>query len=132
MEPLTPTLDSPNAIQAQTHQRKEQYHRYQISMASEKRVLPFALLLLILGALRLSNAQTICNVSVAGLMACKPAVTPPKPAAPSGNCCSALSHADLRCLCSYKNSKLLPSLGIDPNLAMQLPGKCHLPHPANC
>ncbi|KAI4344987.1 hypothetical protein L6164_012157 [Bauhinia variegata] len=106
-------------------------------MGSEKRVLILAFVLLLssltdYGALRLSNAQTLCNVSLAGIMACKPAVTAPNPGPPSGDCCSALSHADMRCLCSYRNSKLLPSLGIDPNLAMQLPGKCHLPHPANC
>ncbi|KAF7837090.1 putative lipid-transfer protein DIR1 [Senna tora] len=78
------------------------------------------------------NAQTICNVSISGLMACKPSVTLPNPILPSGDCCSALSHADLRCLCFYKNSKLLPSLGIDPNLAMQLPVKCKLPHLPKC
>ncbi|KAJ9189292.1 hypothetical protein P3X46_000602 [Hevea brasiliensis] len=82
--------------------------------------------------LQISNAQTICNMPMAGLMACKPSVTPPNPTAPTSACCSALSHADMRCLCSYKNSKLLPSLGIDPNLAIQLPAKCKLPHPANC
>lgn len=84
------------------------------------------------GVLQISNAQTICNVSVSGLMACKSAVTPPNPTTPSTDCCTALSHADLRCLCSYRNSNLLPSLGIDPNLAMQLPGKCKLPHAAHC
>ncbi|KAJ4850015.1 hypothetical protein Tsubulata_050314 [Turnera subulata] len=78
------------------------------------------------------RAQSICKMPVDGLMSCKPAVTPPNPTAPSPGCCSALSHADMNCLCSYRNSKLLPSLGIDPNLAMQLPGKCKLPHPANC
>ncbi|KAJ6674729.1 BIFUNCTIONAL INHIBITOR/LIPID-TRANSFER PROTEIN/SEED STORAGE 2S ALBUMIN SUPERFAMILY PROTEIN [Salix viminalis] len=80
-----------------------------------------------------ANAQsTICKMPIAGLMACKPAVTPPTPAAPTADCCSALSHADISCLCSYKNSNLLPSLGIDPKLAMQLPAKCKLPTPANC
>lgn len=81
---------------------------------------------------QVSNAQSICKVSISGLMSCKPAVTAPNPSPPSANCCSVLSHADLQCLCSYKNSNLLPSLGIDPNLAMQLPQKCKLPHPANC
>ncbi|XP_019193273.1 PREDICTED: putative lipid-transfer protein DIR1 [Ipomoea nil] len=81
---------------------------------------------------KVSEAQTICNMSGKDLMACKPSVTPPKPPPPSPNCCSALGHADMRCLCSFKNSKLLPSLGIDPNLAMQLPEKCKLPHPAHC
>ncbi|KAH8489443.1 hypothetical protein Peur_059036 [Populus x canadensis] len=93
-----------------------------------------ALLLAVLAiASNIANAQsTICKMPVAGLMSCKPSVTPPNPTAPSADCCSALSHADINCLCSYKNSSLLPSLGIDPKLAMQLPGKCKLPHPANC
>ncbi|KAK9932749.1 hypothetical protein M0R45_019973 [Rubus argutus] len=90
------------------------------------------LVVLVLVAVEVSNAQTICNVSVNNLMTCKPAVTKPNPARPTKTCCSVLSHADLGCLCSYKNSNLLPSLGIDPNLAMQLPAKCKLPHPANC
>ncbi|KAK6279446.1 hypothetical protein POUND7_019713 [Theobroma cacao] len=80
----------------------------------------------------LADAQTICNMPASGLMACKPAVTPPNPPPPTSTCCSALSQADMRCLCSYKNSQLLPSLGIDPNLAMKLPSMCKLPHPANC
>ncbi|XP_044498704.1 putative lipid-transfer protein DIR1 [Mangifera indica] len=79
-----------------------------------------------------TDAQTICNMPAAGLMACKPSVTPPNPSQPTATCCSALAHADMRCLCNYKNSNVLPSLGIDPNLAMQLPQKCKLPHPANC
>ncbi|ESR56387.1 hypothetical protein CICLE_v10022967mg [Citrus x clementina] len=81
-----------------------------------------------------SHAQgtVICNMTGAGLMACKPSVTPPNPTRPTTACCTALSHADLECFCKYKNSKLLPSLGIDPKLAMQLPDKCKLPHPANC
>ncbi|MBA0628631.1 hypothetical protein Golax_021584, partial [Gossypium laxum] len=82
-------------------------------------------------AIATTDAQSICNMPASGLMACKPAVTPPNPPPPTSTCCSALSHADMRCLCSYKNSKLLPSLGIDPNLAMKLPSLCKLPHPAN-
>ncbi|PIN19315.1 hypothetical protein CDL12_04986 [Handroanthus impetiginosus] len=82
--------------------------------------------------LRVSNAQMICNMSVASLMACKPSAVPPNPPPPSATCCSALSHANMPCLCSYKNSKILPSLGIDPNLAMQLPQKCKLPNTAKC
>ncbi|KDP42884.1 hypothetical protein JCGZ_23826 [Jatropha curcas] len=78
------------------------------------------------------NGQSICNVSISGLTSCRPAVTPPNPAPPTSACCSALSHADLRCLCSYKNSTLLPSLGIDPKLALKLPEKCRLPHRAPC
>ncbi|WOL15002.1 hypothetical protein Cni_G23783 [Canna indica] len=55
-----------------------------------------------------------------------------KPAAPSPECCKALAKADLRCLCSYKNSPLLRTLGIDPELAVKLPPKCNLKTPANC
>ncbi|KAE8729736.1 putative lipid binding protein [Hibiscus syriacus] len=77
-------------------------------------------------------AQSICNMPISDLMSCKPAVTPPNPPPPTSTCCSALSHADMRCLCSYKNSKLLPSLGIDPDLSMKLPSLCKLPYPANC
>ncbi|KAK4410488.1 UNVERIFIED_CONTAM: hypothetical protein Scaly_0146500 [Sesamum calycinum] len=83
-------------------------------------------------SIHVTYAQTVCGMSGEDLMACKPAVTLPHPPPPSGRCCSALAHADIRCLCTYKNSKLLPSLGIDPNLAIQLPDKCKLPHPAHC
>ncbi|CAK9142604.1 unnamed protein product [Ilex paraguariensis] len=102
-------------------------------MNSYQKVAVLALLLVAIAGngvfLQLSHAQNICNISSEGLMACKPSVTPPNPTPPSATCCSALSHADMSCLCSYKNSSLLPSLGIDRKLAMQLPDKCKLPHP---
>ncbi|KAJ4956129.1 hypothetical protein NE237_012912 [Protea cynaroides] len=78
------------------------------------------------------KSQSICKMSGQGLMACKPSVTPPNPPPPTRDCCQALSHADLKCLCGYKNSSVLPALGIDPNLAMQLPEKCKLPKPSTC
>uniref|UniRef100_A0A5B7C7D7 Putative lipid-transfer protein DIR1 n=1 Tax=Davidia involucrata TaxID=16924 RepID=A0A5B7C7D7_DAVIN len=99
---------------------------------SYQRVAVVALLVVAIASNGVCNAQTICNVSGEGLMACKPSVTTPNPTPPSAACCSALSHADMPCFCSYRKSKLLPSLGIDPNLAMQLPDKCKLPHPAHC
>lgn len=71
-------------------------------------------------------------MSEEGLEACKPAVTKPNPAEPSSECCEALKGADLKCLCSYKNSSELPFLGIDPTLATSLPAKCSLTPPANC
>ncbi|XP_077214012.1 putative lipid-transfer protein DIR1 [Tasmannia lanceolata] len=74
----------------------------------------------------------LCNISQDGFMACKPSVTGPNPADPSAACCSALSAANLTCLCSYKNSMVLPALGIDPDLCMQLPSKCKLSSPAQC
>lgn len=104
-------------------------------MGSEKRVISLSVVLMVVIVIVMMssvNGQSICNVSISGLMACKPSVTLPNPATPSADCCSALSHADLRCLCSYKNSKLLPSLGIDPNLALQLPSTCKLPHLPRC
>ncbi|MBN8147947.1 hypothetical protein J0J24_24745, partial [Vibrio vulnificus] len=64
-----------------------------------------------LSAIASTNAQNICKIPVSGLMACRPAVTSPNPTPPTTTCCSALSHADIPCLCSYKNSNLLPSLG---------------------
>ncbi|GMI92966.1 DIR1-like [Hibiscus trionum] len=92
----------------------------------------FIVALVMVMAIATTDAQTICNMPTSDLMACKPAVTPPNPPPPTSTCCSALSHADMRCLCSYKNSNLLPTLGIDPNLAMKLPSLCKLPHPAKC
>lgn len=80
-----------------------------------------------------SNAMTLCNMNDDGLAACKPFVTKPNPVdTPSTECCKALGGANLTCLCSYKNSFLLPSLGIDPQLAMALPPKCNLQMPPDC
>ncbi|KAI3418280.1 AAI domain-containing protein [Psidium guajava] len=79
-----------------------------------------------------AEAITLCKMSSDQLMACKPAVTKPDPAEPTPECCTALSAADLGCLCSYRNSAVLPALGIDPDLALGLPAKCGLTPPANC
>lgn len=79
-----------------------------------------------------SRALTFCKMSDDGLTACKPSVTKPNPVNPSTNCCKALSTADLGCLCSYKNSPVLPTLGINSDLAMGLPAKCGITPPANC
>ncbi|CAN0916931.1 Putative lipid-transfer protein DIR1 [Linum grandiflorum] len=84
---------------------------------------------LIVIMVKMAEGQVICNIPVEGLRAYKQAVTPPRPSPPTRDCCSAVSHGDLRCICRYKNSPLLPSLGIDPKLAVQLPGKCGLPPP---
>ncbi|KAL2337520.1 hypothetical protein Fmac_011966 [Flemingia macrophylla] len=78
-----------------------------------------------------SKGLTLCNMGEDGLEACKPAVTPP-PIDPSPECCKALEGADLKCLCSYKNSSVLPYLGIDPTLATSLPAKCNLTPPPDC
>ncbi|XP_030516467.2 putative lipid-transfer protein DIR1 [Rhodamnia argentea] len=79
-----------------------------------------------------ADAQTICNMTYVDLMACKPAAMPPNPPLPTNMCCAGVSHADLKCFCKYKKSTILPSIGVDPKLAMELPGKCNLPHPPTC
>ncbi|KAJ8553247.1 hypothetical protein K7X08_023925 [Anisodus acutangulus] len=99
-----------------------------------KNIVALSLVAIVLSSasIEVSQAQGICNVSGEGLMSCKPSVTLPNPSAPTAQCCSALSHADMGCLCAYKNSQWLPSLGIDPKLAIQLPEKCKLPNPPRC
>uniref|UniRef100_A0A0E0Q6R6 Bifunctional inhibitor/plant lipid transfer protein/seed storage helical domain-containing protein n=1 Tax=Oryza rufipogon TaxID=4529 RepID=A0A0E0Q6R6_ORYRU len=79
-------------------------------------------------------ARAVCNMSNDEFMKCQPAAaaTSNPTTNPSAGCCSALSHADLNCLCSYKNSPWLSIYNIDPNRAMQLPAKCGLTMPANC
>ncbi|KAG6512437.1 putative lipid-transfer protein DIR1 [Zingiber officinale] len=79
-----------------------------------------------------ATTEAVCNMSQAGADACKPSVTQPNPTPPSAACCKALEAADLKCFCSYKNSPLLPKLGIDPDLAAKLPAKCNLSTPDNC
>lgn len=100
------------------------------SMEMGKKLLVMVLAMLVL--LEGSKALDLCNMSQDGLTACKPAVTQPNPPDPTSDCCKALSGADLTCLCSYKNSPILPSLGIDPGLAMGLPIKCNLKPPSGC
>ncbi|XP_057734821.1 putative lipid-transfer protein DIR1 [Arachis stenosperma] len=77
-------------------------------------------------------AQSFCNTSLPELFKCKPAVTPPNPSPPTPECCAVVSKADLKCLCGLKNSPLVPTLGIDLNLAFQLPAKCNLSLPPQC
>lgn len=79
-----------------------------------------------------AGGVSLCKMNEDGLVACKPSVTKPNTVDPTPDCCKALSGADLNCLCSYRNSMMLPALGIDPELAMGLPAKCGLPVPAGC
>ncbi|XP_041010207.1 putative lipid-transfer protein DIR1 [Juglans microcarpa x Juglans regia] len=75
----------------------------------------------------LANGQTLCRMTKEGLKACEPSVSGLFPVPPSAACCSALSNADMQCLCLFKNSRLFNLYGIDPNLAFELPAKCNLP-----
>ncbi|KAJ6729007.1 LIPID BINDING PROTEIN-RELATED [Salix viminalis] len=95
-----------------------------------KRQLVVLLLVMMAALFEGSRAVTVCDISDEGLTACKPSVTKPDPVdPPSADCCKAVSGANFTCLCSYKNSSLLPYLGIDPDLAMALPSKCNLSIP---
>ncbi|KAF7142790.1 hypothetical protein RHSIM_Rhsim05G0076600 [Rhododendron simsii] len=76
--------------------------------------------------------QTLCGMTTDGLMACRSSVSGANPPPPSATCCTALSGADMQCLCKYKKSNLLASFGIDPSLAMQLPAKCNLAQAFPC
>ncbi|KAL6211595.1 hypothetical protein ACLB2K_016818 [Fragaria x ananassa] len=88
-----------------------------------------------------SNGQgqsSICRMTKDGFLACAPSVTASAtpgfiPAAPTAECCSALSVADFPCLCFFmRNSKILNAYGVDPSLAMQLPAKCNLARSVHC
>lgn len=94
--------------------------------------LQLMMVVMMFSMLKGSKSITLCNMSEDGLMACKPAVTQPNPVDPSPECCKSLTGADLKCLCSYKNSPEIALLGIDPILATKLPAKCNLTPPANC
>ncbi|KAF7847458.1 hypothetical protein BT93_H0153 [Corymbia citriodora subsp. variegata] len=79
-----------------------------------------------------TDAQSVCGVSFSQLLTCMPAATPPNPPPPTSTCCEVLSQADLPCFCQFKSSPILPSIGVDPELALQLPGKCKIPNPPTC
>ncbi|CAM8887327.1 hypothetical protein QQ045_026619 [Rhodiola kirilowii] len=83
--------------------------------------------LAVVAAAYVAKAQ-ICNMKAEGMMACKTAVTPPNPSPPTEACCTALSHGDMACLCGYKHSPMLTALGINSDLAMELPDKCGIQH----
>lgn len=108
-------------------ERSDQY----LEIKMQKLILVVVVMVMAIRVFEPCNAQTICNIPLSGLMACRPSVTPPRPTPPTADCCRALSHANMQCLCSYKNSSFLPSFGVDPKLALQLPAKCKLPAP-NC
>ncbi|GAB4830329.1 hypothetical protein Ancab_019967 [Ancistrocladus abbreviatus] len=99
-------------------------------MEMGKRVV--ALLVIVAAIAEVTNGDPakVCGIPVSGLISCWPAVTKPNPPPPSELCCLCLKQADLECFCPYVHSPLLPSLGIDPELALQIPEKCSLPKPS--
>ncbi|PKI49035.1 putative lipid-transfer protein DIR1 [Punica granatum] len=96
-------------------------------MDTRLNIIIMSVLLVVMAAV--ANSQTVCNVTVAELQSCLPAAKPPNPPPPTAACCFSLKHADFCCLYSYRDSPLLPSLGVDPKLALRIPDKCHLSHP---
>ncbi|KAL4192849.1 hypothetical protein AMTRI_Chr06g196300 [Amborella trichopoda] len=85
-------------------------------------------------ALVIESKAQICGRSQDGFKACQPSVSGSASTStdPSKGCCKAIGSADLGCLCSYRHSILLPSLGINPDHAMKLPAKCSLTTPPQC
>ncbi|KAL5730136.1 hypothetical protein ACHQM5_002996 [Ranunculus cassubicifolius] len=76
------------------------------------------------------NGLPICGVPHKDLMSCKPSVTVPTPSPPSPLCCSTVSHLDIKCICRMK--VIASTIGIDVDLAKQLPKKCNLPIKVPC
>ncbi|WOL18734.1 hypothetical protein Cni_G27531 [Canna indica] len=112
-------------------------HRNQKEMELKVAVAIMAAVLVVAAALEVeisaAGQKGLCNMSEEGMMACKPCISTVKPEEkPTAACCAELQQANLTCLCSYKNSDLLPYLGIDPNLAAQLPAKCNMTAPEQC
>ncbi|KAJ7978392.1 Protease inhibitor/seed storage/lipid transfer protein family protein [Quillaja saponaria] len=97
-----------------------------------KKVVIVALMFLVTCQLMANAAETsfsVCRMTKEGFKACMPSVSGQNPSSPSKECCSALSNADIQCLCFFKGSRMLAAYGIDPDLALQLPAKCNLVRP---
>ncbi|XP_058070738.1 putative lipid-transfer protein DIR1 [Magnolia sinica] len=90
------------------------------------------LVVLLAIAMEGGGAMKICDMDTTQLADCLPSIRGPSPSPPSNGCCDTIRTADLYCLCGYKNSYLLPSFGVDPKLAIQLPVKCGLTPPPEC
>ncbi|KAL4185291.1 hypothetical protein AMTRI_Chr10g5160 [Amborella trichopoda] len=88
--------------------------------------------IVVLVIVEFGNGMEICGMDSGELQQCLPAIRGPSPSAPNPGCCSTIRKADLLCLCSYRDSFLLPTFGVDPKLAMALPRECHLIPPPQC
>ncbi|KAM1000605.1 hypothetical protein ACFX2I_007218 [Malus domestica] len=99
-------------------------------MTRTSSVASWAPVILLLALVAGSTAVSICNIESDQLKECRPAVTGKSPKPPTKRCCSVVRQANLPCLCNFKS--VLPSIGIDPALAMALPKKCGLKTPREC
>ncbi|XP_050207006.1 uncharacterized protein LOC126656475 [Mercurialis annua] len=76
-----------------------------------------------------SRSLDLCNMSDKGLFACKLSELKPVPLHPPlSECCQAIGESNVTCLSTYGKSPelLIDLLGIDPELAMNLPSKCNI------
>ena len=103
-------------------------------MKGRKLVGAIVVMMAIIAGCMMEGAFGVCNMSDDGLNSCRPAVRRNHPAPLTKRCCDALRGANLVCFCNYlNNSFLLRILGVDRNLAMQLPARCNIPtHGARC
>ncbi|CAM0879465.1 unnamed protein product [Alopecurus aequalis] len=104
-------------------------------MANKQMLALAGLLVLVLAfAATPRPAHAVCNISQDDFMACQSAATATSghTPGPSNACCMSMRKADLKCLCSYKNSPWLSLYSIDAERAMELPGKCGLTKPSDC
>ncbi|VFR02366.1 unnamed protein product [Cuscuta campestris] len=60
--------------------------------------------------------------AIVQLLPCRPAVSSFRPFPPSEACCAALRSLGQPCLCSILSGP--PIVGVDRNMALQLPDKC--------
>lgn len=96
-------------------------------------VVVYLVVVMMMGEGAKGDEVIICGMSKDGLDSCRPAVTGLNPSPPSKPCCLALSNANLPCLCSFKNSKLLgDKLGINFARAMELPALCNIDKSFHC
>ncbi|KAL6970891.1 hypothetical protein U1Q18_030571 [Sarracenia purpurea var. burkii] len=84
------------------------------------------------GVVRMSNAQSLCGVTLWEALSCQSAVRVKNPTPPSDRCCAAAKKANFTCLCPYKNSPELPANGVNPDRVLQLPVLCDLGPAVNC
>jgi len=101
-------------------------------MKMNARVVALLLVMEVLLMVAAIDALNFCGVSLPDAAKCKPATTPPPPPTPepTAECCAVVAKADFKCICRFKH--LMPPLGIDPDLALQLPVKCKLNQTPPC